>query len=98
LNGIPVVACLLLGAIQWASTLALVATLVSALITLAADGIQRGVGLPLHPFSLAPSIDGRTLIALSLEMLFLVVVNRRRRQSVPGRRFWLIALHDKLHG
>jgi hypothetical protein len=96
LNGIPVMACLLLGAIQWASTLALVATLVSALITLAAEGIQRGFGLPLH--WMTTSIDVRTLIALALEILFLFIVNRRRMQSVRGRPFWLVALHDKLHG
>ncbi len=96
-NGIPVAVCLLLGAVQWASTLALVATIVSASITLAADGVQRGLGIPLHAFPLAP-IDGRTLIALSLEILFLVMVNRRRVQPIPGRRFWLVALHDKLHG
>jgi hypothetical protein len=97
LNGVPVAACLLLGAVQWASTLALVATMVSAFITLAADGVQRAFGIPLHAFTPEP-IDVRTLIALSLEILFLVIVNRRRLQSVPGRRFWLVALHDKLHG
>ncbi len=98
LNGVPVAACLLLGAVRWASTLALVATIVSALIALAADGVRRSFGLPARPFSLTPFVDVSTLFALSLEILFLTIVNRQRVRSAPGRRFWLVALHDKLHG
>ncbi len=98
LNGIPAIACLLIGGVQWALTLALLGLIVSASITLAAYGIQQGFGLPDHPFSLAPSADARTLIALSLDVLFLFVLNHLRTRSTRGRAFWLVELHDKLHG
>lgn len=109
-NSLPAATVLLIGGVRWATTLFIVAVIISSLVVVAAIGGSSFVDLLLGSIPLVNTprlADAGAATGIAIVLQFLIVLtamkaSRRargpRRTSPARNRIWIARLHEAIHG